>query len=433
MIKARLDGLQLLILGSIFFVAIGVMMEYFNPLGMTDFQELYYGSRSVVFHHDPYQPGQVAAVYEADTGSLPADTGVAHTKRLIVFICSNLPTTLLLVAPLALLPWKIAQLVWMILIAASFILACFLVWRIGADSAPRFYGALLFLLLINSGLFLCAGNTAGLVVSLTVIAVWCFVQDRFALAGVLCLSIALAMKPHDAGPVWLYFLLVGGFHRKRALQSLVVTAVIAAVAVLWLSHVAPHWLPEYQANIHAAMSAGGRDNPGPTTQGGRGIGQIISLQAIFSLVRDNPSFYNVAAWLICLPLIAVWCVKTLRSGFSTRLAWFALAAISALTLLPFYHRTYDARLLLLAVPACAVLWAERRMPGRAAVGHSALWLALAAVVFTGDILWIVFFQITHYSGAAGVFGMMPAPIALLAFALFYLWVYWRTPQTSAQP
>lgn len=427
MTKARLDGLQLLILGCIFFVAIGSLMEFFNPLGMTDFEELYYGSRGIAHHHDPYQPDQVAAVYQATTGALPADTGVSHTKRLIVFICSNLPTTLLLVVPLAVLPWKIAQLIWMILIAAAFILACVLIWNLGADSAPRLYGGLIFLLLINSGLFLCAGNTAGLAVSLTVIAACCFLQDRFVLVGVLCLAVALAMKPHDAGPIWLYFLLVGGVHRKRALQSLAITVIIAVVAILWLSHIAPHWLPEYQSNIHAAMSTGGRDNPGPTTQGGRGIGQIISLQAIFSLIRDNPGFYNLAAWIVCLPLIIIWCIKTWRSGFSPRLAWFALAAISALTMLPFYHRTYDARLLLLAVPACAILWTEGE-PGR----RWSLLVTLGAIVLTGDLFWIVLFQLTHYSSPSVTWGMVPAPIALFVFAIFYLWMYWRIELVDSQ-
>jgi hypothetical protein len=425
MTRARLDGLQMLVLGSVFFIAIGVMMEITNPLGMTDFEEIYYAARSAAHHSDPYVPDQVAAVYKADNGSLPADTGVSHTKRLIIFICSNLPTTLFLVAPLAALPWKIAAAIWMMLIATAFIVACFLVWKIGADEAPRIYGGLLCLLLVNSGLFLCAGNTAGLVVSLSVIAVCCFLRDRLVIAGVVCLAIALAMKPHDAGAVWLYFLLVGGVHRKRALQSLALTALIAIAATLWVSHAAPHWYQELHANLQAAMLPGGRDNPGPTTQGGRGIGMIISLQAILSLIRDNATFYNLTAYILCAPLAILWCVKTLRSGFSTRLAWFGLAAISAIAMLPVYHRTYDARLLVLAVPACAMLWKEQR-----ALGRAALLLTIAAIVLTGDIFWIVFFQITHYSGWAVVFGMFPAPIALLAAGIFYLRVYLKTRAES---
>jgi Glycosyltransferase family 87 len=426
MTKARLDGLTLLVLGGVFFVAIGVMMEVTNPLGMTDFEEIYYAARSAAHHADPYVPAQVAAVYQADNGSLPADAGVSHTKRLIIFICSNLPTTLFLVAPLAALPWKLAAAIWMALIAAAFIVACFLVWQFGADEAPRIYGGLICLLLVNSGLFLCAGNTAGLAVSLSVIAVCCFLRDRFVSIGVVCLAIALAMKPHDAGAVWLYFLLAGGEHRRRAVQTLVLTAVIAGAAILWVSHAAPHWYQHLHANLQAAMLPGGRDNPGPTTQGGRGIGMIISLQAILSLIRDNAAFYNPIAYLLCAPLAVLWCVKALRSGFSMRLAWLGLAAISAIAMLPVYHRTYDARLLLLAVPACAILWCEQRAPGR-----WALPVTLAAMVLTGDIFWIVFFQITHYSGAAVVFGMFPGPIALLAAAIFYLWMYLRPAPAGA--
>ena len=423
MSKAQLDGRQLLLLGSIFFLAIGAVMEFTNPLGMTDFEQIYWSSRCVAQHQDPYQPDQLMAVYRADTGSLPSDSGtVSSTHRKIVFIAPNLPTTLLLIAPVAALPWRLAVLIWMLLIAGCFIFACYRIWSVGIDSAPRLYGLLIFLLLINSGLLLATGNTAGLVVSLSVIAVCCFLQERFANAGVVCLAIALAMKPHDAGPIWLYFFLVGGSHRKRALQTLALTAAIIVPAVLWMSHAAPNWLPELESNLARGLSRGGLNNPGPTTQGGRGIGMIISLQAALSLIRDNPSFYNLVAYLICGALLVLWSVKTLRSGFSQRRAWLALAAISALTMLPFYHRTYDARLLVLAIPACAILWSER-----GPIAWWALSINLAGIVLTGDLFWVSFFQITHYSGPAVTWGMIPAPVMLLATAIFYLWVYMREP------
>jgi hypothetical protein len=429
MTKARLDGLQMLILGSVFFVAIGAMMERVNPLGMTDFQEIYYASRCAAGHHDPYQPEQVAAVYYADKGNAADNSPASATKLLIVFVCTNLPSTLFLVSPLAALPWKLAVLLWMLLIAAAFIFACFLMWDIGVESSPRLSGGLICLLLVNSGVLLMAGNPAGLVVSFSVIAVCCFIQNRFVAAGVVGLAIALAMKPHDAGLVWLYFVLAGGAQRKRALQSLALTAAIAVVAVLWLSHVTPHWMQGFQANWHSAMSAGGRDNPGPTTQGGRGFGQIISLQAILSLIRDDPHFYNPVAYVICgLPLL-LWCLRALRAGNSQRMSWFALAAVSALTLLPVYHRNYDARILLLTVPACTMLWSQRDNPRRTVIAHCALGLTITAIVLTGDIFWIAFFQITHYSGPAGLFAMFPAPIILLVTGIFYLWLYLREEPT----
>jgi hypothetical protein len=435
MTKARLDGLQMLILGCVFFVAIGALMEYFNPLGMTDFLQIYASSRCVAHHHDPYKPDELLAFYQSDTGGIPTDSSdLARRYRAIVFIAPNLPTTLFLVAPLAAASWKLAVVFWMALIAGCFIVACFSVWKIGADSAPRLYGGLILLILVNSGLLLQTGNTAGLVVSLTVIAACCFLRDRLVLGGVVCFAIALAIKPHDAGPVWLYFLLAGGALRKRALQSAALTALIVILAILWVGHSAPHWAPELESNLAHGLGTHGLNNAGPTTGGGRGIGQIISLQAVLSLIRDDPRFYNTIAYIICgIPLL-LWCARTLRVRSSQRMAWLALATISAFTMLPFYHRTYDARLLLLAVPACAALWEQRGNPGRTAVAHSALWLTLAAIIFTGDIFWIAFFQITNYSGPAGVFGMFPAPIILLATGIFYLWAYFgATPAPPEQP
>ena len=98
-------------------------------------------------------------------------------------------------------------------------------------------------------MLLALGNTAGLVVGLSVIAAWCFLRERFVFAGILSMAVSLAMKPHDAGLIWLYFFLAGGVLRKRALQTLAVTAVLAVPAILWISHVAPHWPSELHANL----------------------------------------------------------------------------------------------------------------------------------------------------------------------------------------
>ncbi|MFZ0338548.1 MAG: hypothetical protein WAL45_10985 [Terracidiphilus sp.] len=423
-IRARHDGLQMLVVGCLLFIGLGVLQEITNPLAMTDFQETWNGARCLVLNLDPYQPDQMWSVYMQQAPHLPADPAVAHTLHLIVSLSTNLPTTLLLVAPLALLPWKLAMVLWMAILSVCFVLACCCIWKVNAAIAPRFSGALIFLLAVNSGLLLATGNMAALSVGLAAIAVCCFIRDRFVPLGIFLLAVSLFIKPHDAGPIWLYFLLAGGVQRKRALQTLVLTVVMAAPAALWLYHVAPHWPQEYHANILTAMSPGGRDYPGPNTAGGRGMGMIVSLQAALSLLRDDPGFYNPIAYLICGALILVWCVKTWRVGYSSRLAWFALASISALALLPVYHRTYDARLLLLTIPAAAMLWRQRGW-----LGWTALWLTIAAFVLTGDLFWIVLFQATHYSGLSVTLAMIPAPLILLALGVFYLWVYLRSGTT----
>jgi hypothetical protein len=94
-----------------------------------------------------------------------------------------------------------------------------------------------------------------------------------------------------------------------------------------------------------------------------------------------------------------------------------------------YHRTYDAKLLLLTVPACAILWAEG-----GAIRWAALLATTAGIVSTGDIPLVIFLILTKNMqiSTAGLFSQIrtvlllePTPLILLAMAIFYLWIYLR--------
>jgi hypothetical protein len=424
MIKERQDSLLLLSLGSVFLVLVGAAIAYFNALGMIDFKEFYLSAKCLVEHHDPYQQSQLWALYKTEVGEIPSNLGstlvATHGHR-----SPNFPTTFFLVTPFVLMPIKFADATWFILSAVAFVLAAFAMWNAGAEFSPRIAAALVSLFLVNSEMLLALGNTVGLVVGLSVVAVWCFLQNRFTIAGTICLAIALVMKPHDVGLIWLYFLLAGGIARKRALETLIPVAALVVPTVLWISHIAPHWLGEMQANQSALMQRGGLNDPGPHTGGSFGVNMTVCLQTIVSRFWDNPHFYNPVVYLICGALLLIWLRKTLQSRFSPRLAWFAIAVVVPLSILVVYHRCYDARLLLLSVPACAMLW---RKGGR--LGWCALALTLAAIILTGDIFWIVLFQVTHYSGPSLAFGVIPAPLILLALSVFYLYVYVRQPREA---
>ena len=140
------------------------------------------------------------------------------------------------------LPWESARMLWMFLSLGSLIFAAFLMWNLGANYTPEISGLLIGFMLANSELVLVVGNMAGIAIGLCVVAVWCFLRGRFVPAGILCLAISLAVKPHDAGFVWLYFLLAGGIYRRRALQTLLVTAVLGLATILWVTPIAPHWM-----------------------------------------------------------------------------------------------------------------------------------------------------------------------------------------------
>jgi hypothetical protein len=433
MTRARRDGLYLVLLGSVVFLLLGVALERTTPAPLADFKALYYPSRCLIQHHDPYMESEVRRVYEAEGKNRSSETAKTHQ-----IATQNVypPSALLLTAPFAMLPWGMAHILWIALAAGSFVLASLLIWSLGANYAPVVSGVLVGFLLANSESLLITGNVAGIAISLCVVAVWCFLREKFVPMGVVCLAVSLALKPHDAGLVWLYFLLAGGVCRKRALQTLVVTIVISLPAVLWLWYTAPHWIPEWHANLAAFSMYGGINDPGPASTGGHGLDMLVSLQTVISVFRDDPRFYNLASYLICVPLVIAWGWVTLRTRLSARSAWLALAAIAALSMLPVYHRQVDARLLLLTIPACAMLWAEG---GR--IGRLALAVTTAGFVLTGDVPWAIFFGVIgklHLPATALTWKMLiaaqvfPVPLTLLVVSAFYLWVYARSGDGQAE-
>ena len=423
--RIRTDSLYILLLGATIFVTLG-----WNG-SMGDFKGVYYGAKCLAQHCDPYNPDEmlrVQPVQGVDSNDL--------IQRQSVTLSVYLPTIFLLTYPITLLGWQLGHFVWIFLTAIGFILASVLAWNLSVDNAPLLSGSLIGFILANGFGFLFLGNTAGIVVSLCVIAVWCFVRQRFAVAGVLCLAVSLVVKPHDAGLIWLFFLLAGGTFRKRALQTLLVCTLIAIPAVVWISNVAPHWTQELRSNIALSSSAIGRDNPGPSSLTAHQGGVIVDIQTILSVFRDDPRFYDPATYLFIGSIILLWSLITARTRLSPSTTWLALAAIAPLSLLPTYHRSHDAKILLLSIPACAMLWAEGGLIRRLAVT-----LTSAGIVFTGDFpLWAMAWLTRRAQIPGDIFGKIraiiltrPIPLVLLAMGMFYLWLYFERTRYHSQP
>ena len=422
---ARRDGLLMLLLGSIVFVLLGAALERVAPAPMVDFRVLYFPARCLIQQCDPYNENEVLRVYRAEANY---DSSDSPKDRQIVTQYIYPPTAFSITVPFALLPWVPAEVLWTLLTVAGLVLASYLIWALGANFAPILSGCLIGFMLANSELLVIKGMSAGIAVSLCAVAVWCFHRQRFAIAGILCLAVSLALKPHDTGLVWLYFLLAGGVSRKRALQTLLATFAISLPSILWVWRVSPQWMQELHSNLVANSVRGGLSDPGLGSTGAHGLGMVISLQSFISVFSDNPSIYNPASYLICGSLLLLWAVVTLRTRPTAARAWLALAAISALSMLPVYHRQYDAKLLLLSVPACAMLWTE---------GGLTAWFAVllnaAAFVANGDLSTAIFLSLinslhpsTAWAAKLQTYAqVMPAPLILLAMSIFYLWAYMR--------
>jgi hypothetical protein len=65
MTQARLNGLYLLLFGSIVFTGIGMVSEKDSKTPMLDFAVLYNPARCLLQHSDPYNENEVLRVYEA--------------------------------------------------------------------------------------------------------------------------------------------------------------------------------------------------------------------------------------------------------------------------------------------------------------------------------------------------------------------------------
>ena len=413
--------------GFLFFVSVGVALERVSPFKMSDFQLQYYGTRCLMNHCDPYNPSSAAAFYLADSSRDEVKTPyVMHFASLNIYP----PAVFIFTAPFALMPWEWAHSSWLMSTALILLLVSLLVWRAAADDAPIASSVLLGLLFAGSEMLLSVGNPSGFAMSLCGVAVCCFVQERFAAVGVVCLALSLALKPHDAGFIWLYFLAARGHWRVRAMQTLLALLVVSIAAIVWIHQTAPNWPTELGHNITSISSRGDLSDPGPTTPLPENFGgAVTSLQTILSLFRNDPHFYNLTACLLCGPFIALWLVITLRCPFSRRAAWLGLASIIPLSMLPIYHRQYDTRLLMLCIPACSLLWASRRC-----VGYLAIALTSITILFTGDVELELLGIIGKHLGASMITPMglvltilfqRTEPCLLLLIAGFYLWVYAR--------
>jgi hypothetical protein len=399
---------------------------------MLDFRGVYYATRCLLQHGDPYKDKDLLRVYQAEGGDRASDPS---TVRRVVTMYIYLPTVFAFTVPFALLPWGPAHVLWVILTAGGLVLAGFLMWNLAESYSPTASLFLVCIVLANAEALFASGNAAGIGVSLCVVAVWCFLSERFVPMGILCLAVSLTIKPHDAGLVWLFFLLAGGLYRKRALQTLVVTAALSLPAILWVTHVSPNWLQELHSNMVATSAPGDLNDPSGASITSRSPGMIVDLQTAISIFWSNPGIYNLAAYFLCGPLLLLWAFKTVRSYPSPIGAWLALAAIAALSMLPMYHRQHDTKLLLLMIPACTVLWAKGGL-----TGHFALLVTAAGVTLTGDIPLSILMILTRnlHLSTATISGkiltvalMRPVSLILLAAGVFYLWVYVRHTPSRA--
>lgn len=414
------------------FILLGFALARTSPNGSCDFEPVYYHARALIERQDPYiETHSRYMQFKADGFLNPIMITPADQ---IEIPCVYPPTALFVAAPLALLKWHAANLIWMSLSAASMVIAALLMWSAATEYSPTLAGFLVGFILINSVTVLFEANAAALAIGLSVIAFALFFKRRLEILGIICLATSLCLKPHDGIFVWLFLFLCGGVFRRRAWQTFAVFVILSLPAVLWVSHFSPHWLQEMGANIASISVPGGVNDPGPTSTTSHMTNSAINLQTVFSVIVDRPSFYNPTTYIVCTVILLCFAWANLRNLDSKERILLGTAMISALAMLPVYHRHHDARMLLLAVPACALLWSRK-----GAVGKIGTLIAFLAMAITGDIPRAILDRLEegHKFNALDLTAKLkmiiftrPAPLLLLLMAVFFLVLYMGSDERS---
>jgi len=105
---------------------------------------------------------------------------------------------------------------------------------------------------------------------------------------------------------------------------------------------------------------GAIDDPRPASE--QAV-SALNLQTITSIFFRDEKVFNEAAYAIFGMLFVAWAVAVLRMSPNMDNHLLSLGALSVLTLLPVYHRSYDTRFLLLSIPAALIVFEKRRIIG----------------------------------------------------------------------
>lgn len=373
--RGRLRGLSLFLVfaGCVLFAVRGYRDQQ-TTLQSFDFKPVYSGARCLLDGCDPYDSAAIEREFLAHGG--PAD----DLRPFRPFNANYPPSALALVAPFALLPFGPAHLLWLGLSACIFSVAalligefCFELLAVGGGPGVVLVAVALLLagFVATSTMLLMLAQPAGVALGLLGIGVWCLLRGRFAVVGVVAFALSLTLKPHLGALLWLFFLIARKAsvatgqtaepalrYRRRALEIGVLAVAFSLPGVVWASvqPASSQWPAELRRNLAGIAAHGNASDPGPANDEAH---DITNLQAVFSVLRDEPRFYNELSLAISGALFLLWAVALVRAEPSWRRDLLGLAAAAGLTLLPLYHRQYDTRLLLLTFPALGYLLASR--------------------------------------------------------------------------
>jgi len=350
----------LLVLSAAEFVVRGPVRFLGWVAEWNDLSQNYAASKLWLYGQSPSDPKNFVALWKHEVGSRLDVTDIrTHLAPPL--------GGLLVMAPIAVFPWKVAKILWLIVLLISFVATVWALTRTaglrwGEPRTLAFVAACLALAPFQTGI--ASGNQTILVVGLCMVAIWA-AQNRHDIAAGVLFGTACSMKPQIGAFLVLYYLVRRRWQLFATALGTTTGLILVAALYLWLRGV--WWLQDYLHNARGFVSANhiddfSTDNPARFA--------LINLQVPMFSFTGHSSSANLLTFVIAVCLICAWLYFVARNQETPELL--SLGAVSIIALLPVYHRFYDAALL--AVPLC---WCLNTTRGRMnAIARAALLLMI---------------------------------------------------------
>jgi hypothetical protein len=301
---------------------------------------------------DPYSPQVLLKLWPAQAprfaflprevanGSVVANRGIPTPYPITAFV---------LIAPFSLLPWNVAYAAWFgTSIILFLVMMCALVALSGFSYIDQptilFVAATLALAPFHTGIVV--ANISLVAVELSIIAIWT-ARKHHDFATATLLAVAVGLKPQIGLCFLLYYVLR---RRWRVLEiTLTILACIAGLGLLRLEVSHTPWLANYLNDNQVLIETGVLGNftkVNPTRFG------LINLQVGFYSLLGRVWLANILAISVGATLIGAWTIIMSRTSTDKNLDLLDFSCIAIISVLPIYHRFYDAAVLVL--PLCWV-------------------------------------------------------------------------------
>lgn len=322
-----------------------------GPMRMSETRDSlcpYLGSQLLVKKHNPYngallESARLELTNKSGDTSIPTFTSAIYppTTLVILSIFSQLPwqyfryfllfiDTAGLVAVLAVLSFSLG--------GAFYRPQSLVLWITGLAWAPWHTG-------------MATGNLAIPAISIGIIGWWASERQRIWAASAFLL-VSLMLKP-QIGAVFIVMLMLRRCW-KPVVASLTGWVVIFIATALWMQKQAPGWWGDYSRLIKAFLVAGHENDPSSANPLRH---DLINLQRLLYTVFESQLVVS-GVMLVLIGLLAIGLIARHKNKKQLPPPLLTSAAVVTIALLPFYHRFYDASLLLFVVAWALSLWSE---------------------------------------------------------------------------